>query len=506
MKNVSRIILAAVMVLFVLASMSVPGIAADTGSITITNTNEAVSMLGHTYKAYKIFDVTYNEAKTDYDYTLAEPFNAFFQALQDENKLPASLGEDLSARAYSYVAALSNDADRQKFARDIYAAAGDAAGSVTATDANSAVIDNLDTGYYLVYDEGVENPDEASNAQKAIANIALTTTNPDAEILLKASVPTIEKKITGVSDDASNDVSAQGEERVSANLGQHVGFQIDSIVPDLTNYSNYIYKVTDTMTDGLTPDQNVVVTIGSDDVTADCQITYNGQITTVSVPFNTLKEYQKDTAIAITYSATVNANAEVYPSTTANSNAAELEYSSNYSDDTIKETTPPSNVNVYVFTLDVTKVNAKGEKLQGAEFLLKGPGNQNIPVTFDSNTGKYTVSTTLDATPENATVVSDANGKIIIDGVGEGLYTLTETKAPDNYNLLKNPVEFNVVATYNDDGVCTGVSGNTATVVNKAGGILPTTGGMGTYLFIAGGAVLMVVAVVLVSRKKKSEA
>lgn len=499
MKKISRILIATVLAMFILVSMSAPSFAEDTGTITITNSNEAVSMNGHTYKAYKIFDVTYNNEKTDYDYTIAEPFDTYFESLN----LPASLGEDLDARAYSYVAAISGDEDLQAFAREIYESAGEAAGSVTSTSATSAVIEGLAPGYYLVYDEG-NNSADATNAEKAIANVALTTADPDAEIILKASVPTIEKKITGVSDDASNDSAAQGEDRVSAQFGQHVGFQIDSIVPDLTGYTNYVYKVTDTMTEGLTPDQNVKVTIGSDDVTDDCEIVYNGQVTTVSVPFDTLKEYDVDTPIAITYSAKVNADAEVYPSVTANSNEAELEYSTNIKDETIKETTPPSNVNVYVFTLDITKVNADNEVLPGAKFVLKDSADNFIPVALDS--GRYAVSDTLEANEENATVISDSNGKIYIDGVSEGTYTLTEIEAPENYNLLKEPVELTVTATYNDDGECTGVSGNTATVVNKAGGILPSTGGIGTYIFLAGGAVLMVTAVALASKKKKSEA
>ena len=499
MRNISKIILAALLAMLVIVSMSAPSFAEDTGTITITNSNEAVSMNGHTYKAYKIFDVTYNNEKTDYDYTVAEPFDTYFESLN----LPASLGEDLDARAYAYVAAISGDEDLQAFARDIYESAGEAAGSVTSTSATSAVIEGLAPGYYLVYDEG--NPTATDNAEKAIANVALTTADPDAEIVLKASVPTIEKKITGVSDDASNDSAAQGEDRVSAQLGQHVGFQIDSIVPDLTGYTNYIYKVTDTMTEGLTPDQNVKVTIGSDDVTSDCNITYNGQVTTVAVPFDTLKEYDADTPIAITYSAKVNADAEVYPSATANSNEAELEYSTNITDETIKETTPPSNVNVYVFTLDITKVNADNEVLPGAKFVLKDSADNFIPVALDG--GRYVVSDTLEANEENATVISDSNGKIYIDGVSEGTYTLTEIEAPENYNLLKEPVELTVTATYNEDGECTGVSGNSATVVNKAGGILPSTGGIGTLIFTASGAaVMLMAAVILVSKKRKSEA
>ncbi len=496
MKKTAKTIFAAVLAILVLATMIVPGFAA-TGSITITNSNDAVSMNGHTYKAYKIFDVTYNTEKTVYDYKIAPAFVAYFESLN----LAASLGEDLDARAYSYVSSISGDAALQAFAKEIYNYKGDAAGSVTATNANSAVIPNLETGYYLVYDEGSAAP--GNNAEKAIANIALTTTDPNATIVLKASVPTIDKKITGVADAASNSASASGEDAVSATINQHVSFQIDSIVPDLTGYTNYTYKVSDTMSDALVPDQNAKVTIGSSDITSSSEIVYSGQTMTVTIPFAVLKTYAKDTPITITYSARVSANASIYPDGTGNSNEATLEYSNNVDDLTIKDTTPPSEVHIYLFSIDVTKVNDKNEKLPGAKFVLKDSANNYIPLTLSS--GRYKVSDTLAATEANATVVSDANGKIYIDGLAEGTYTLTETEAPATYNLLKDPVTITIAATYDADGNCTGVSGNTKTVVNKAGGLLPSTGGMGTVIFTAVGVSVMLAAVLLLVIKRRKE-
>ena len=84
MKNKVRIIAAAVLTLFVLFSMSIPSFAVDGGSITINNTNEAVSMKGHTYRAYKIFDVVYDATSGNYDYTIAAPFGTYF----DSKNLP----------------------------------------------------------------------------------------------------------------------------------------------------------------------------------------------------------------------------------------------------------------------------------------------------------------------------------------------------------------------------------------------------------------------------------
>jgi len=504
MKKTSKILIVTVISLFMLFSMMVPGFAAGTGTITITNSNDAVSMNGHTYKAYKIFDVTYDAVANTYDYTIATPFVPYFTSLN----LDASLGEDLDARAYSYVSSKTGDAQLQAFAKSLYddfikTNSIAHSGQVTSTSATTATINGLDNGYYLVYDAG--NASAANNAEKAIANIALTTASPDATIVLKASVPTIDKKITGVEDAATNDASATGSNGVSAAIGQHVGFQIDSIVPDLTNYTTYTYKVTDTMSAGLVPDQNVKVMIGTDNVTDQSTIVYEGQKTTITIPYAVLSNgYAKDTPITITYSAKVSANANVYPSsTTPNSNEAELEYSNDVDDLTSSETTPSESVKVYLFSLDITKVNDKDAKLQGAEFTLKDNAGNYIPVTLSG--GRYKVSDTLAATAENATVVSDANGKVYIDGLAAGTYTLTETKAPATYNLLKDPVTITVTATYNADGTVASVTGNTKTVVNKAGGLLPSTGGMGTVIFTVCGAVIMLAAVLLFAFKRREK-
>ena len=513
MKNKTRIILAALLALVMVFSVSVLSLAANNGTITIKNENEAVSMAGHTYSAYKIFDVTYTvegDNKSDYDYTLVEPYKTYFQNRTD---LPA--GEDLDAQAYNLIANLADDDARQAFAKDLLAVTGAAAAGTTDVittegTAQIAVIRNLAPGYYLVYDEGGD-PNTQVAAEKVVAALALTTADPDAEIDLKASVPTVEKTITGVSDDATATASANGETEISAQINQHVGFQINSNVPDLTGYTNYIYKVTDVMTEGLTPDKNVKVVIGSTDVTADCQITYTDaeRKTVIVIPFSVLHQstFPADTPITITYSAKVNADASIYPDGTGNGNTATLEYTNNFSDELITDTTPESQVKVYLFSLDITKVNSKNEPLAGAQFVLKDAAGKCVPVALDSNTGRYKVSATLEANDENATVTSDADGKIYVDGIAAGDYTLTETVAPEGYNKLKKDVEINVTATYKDDGTVDEVDGNVISVVNRSGSLLPTTGGIGTYLFTFGGAALMIAAIAfLVIRKKKETA
>ena len=103
------------------------------------------------------------------------------------------------------------------------------------------------------------------------------------------------------------------------------------------------------------------------------------------------------------------------------------------------------------------------------------------------------------------------NGKFVIAGLDADTYYLEETKAPDGYNRLKEPV--NVVITANSASgktvTATITYNETATgtvrIENQTGVELPSTGGIGTTVFYVIGGLLMGVAVVLlVTRKKMS--
>ena len=111
-------------------------------------------------------------------------------------------------------------------------------------------------------------------------------------------------------------------------------------------------------------------------------------------------------------------------------------------------------------------------------------------------------------------------GDINIKGLdAETKYYLYEIAAPEGYNKLTEPVEFTISAAYNEDGsalqegkptISVG-NGTTSTelkvTVENSSGNLPSTGGMGTKLFYTIGGILMAgAAIVLVVRKRRSDA
>ena len=130
--------------------------------------------------------------------------------------------------------------------------------------------------------------------------------------------------------------------------------------------------------------------------------------------------------------------------------------------------------------------------------------------------------------PEGSAVITSPDGGVIvIKGVDNANYTLTETKAPNGYNLLENPVNVTPVATDMTETNTTiyldaegnvvaeeGASVTTVTitsdipatavaVLNQAGTLLPSTGGMGTtVIYVVGAALVIGAGIVLVVRRR----
>lgn len=92
--------------------------------------------------------------------------------------------------------------------------------------------------------------------------------------------------------------------------------------------------------------------------------------------------------------------------------------------------------------LQVQKVNERGEPLAGAEFLLEwsSDGKTWIPITYtDSAVPQIGASTT--AGIKNGKLITGNTGLIEFTGLYPTLsYRLTETNAPDGYQLLSKPV------------------------------------------------------------------
>ena len=131
-----------------------------------------------------------------------------------------------------------------------------------------------------------------------------------------------------------------------------------------------------------------------------------------------------------------------------------------------------------------------------------------------SSTAPYDIATADQITAgEHITYVIEL-GDTTIAGFGEHDYYLYETKAPNGYNLLAEPVKFTFHTsatmdlltdpawiTLNDSA--TQLTGMNFDIANNSGATLPETGGIGTTLFYVIGALLVVGAGVLLVTKKR---
>ena len=208
---------------------------------------------------------------------------------------------------------------------------------------------------------------------------------------------------------------------------------------------------------------------------------------------------------------------------------------------------------VGVQTWDFEKVTSgTGDyyKLKDGTYTEKDPIQPEEGVTtgtvdkYESQTKDYKKATTptvkWEEKEENVEITGTVgeDGVLRFDGLGEGTYFIKEIKAPNGYNILKERIKveitcveptitlgnekatWNYTITYVDDNgnkvdnidVITGnvtENGGTdnriaITVVNNAGTLLPSTGGIGTTIFYAAGIILMAGAVFFVVRRKRA--
>ncbi|WP_418968289.1 SpaA isopeptide-forming pilin-related protein [Catenibacterium sp.] len=171
--------------------------------------------------------------------------------------------------------------------------------------------------------------------------------------------------------------------------------------------------------------------------------------------------------------------------------------------------TEERETNTYTWGIPVFKYTGNDEALAGAKFILSTKENpsEEDALKFTNEGDKYRYATTGGDTE----LVSSADGMININGLQSGTYYLKETKAPDGYNTLKDPIKIVVEGDETTGKRVIKVDKNgDATIVDKVkvqnnkGSILPSTGGMGTTLIYVVGSILVLASgIVLFSKRKE---
>lgn len=498
MKHMLAVLLTVIMTL----AMTTTAFAAGTqkGNLTVkVNANNTLE--GQTIKVYKLFDLTVSGDK--YAYTVNETYKTAIAAALG---LPAeSTSKALYEKLTTYTA---NSTDIQKFADDFTAAALTEGTAETATSGKLGKVDShkfegLDYGYYLVYQTGT----------KEIQSSLVSVDKANAEVNLKGEAPSITK-------------TANTE---TVEIGQVVTYTITGTIPDTTGYNEYVYKIKDTLTNGLDfvkdADGTAVdapaaypVSVQIDTQNATTQnatLSGEGNRTMELNLSQWIRDNQvhKGTGFTVTYYAKVNQNAVVQTN-----NKAELEYGNN-SNDTTKGN--PVVVTTPTYPLDIKKTDTKGTLLAGAKFRLykneedaKAANDNAIKVT--GSDGSYTVAeeqkTESNMDMDTKATEIDAGYNLRLNGLSAGTYWLVEKEAPAGYNKLTAPIKVTITQNEKNKLEWTVSKDNVLEddkiigVENTTGTILPGTGGMGTILFTVVGIalVLIIAASFVISRRKRA--
>lgn len=474
MKKLASLLLAMIMVF----AMSATAFAAE------------ADLSGHTYNAYQIFEGTQAENES----ALGEidwGDGVDGEKLLIELKKNTAFANCTSAEAVAEVLATYGDKSEgaEAFAKVAY--------KFIIEGKGKNIGDSLEAGYYLVVDETTFE-DGATNTAVNLALLQLTKKG-QFTIENKTDVPEVVKKVKDTNDTAGT--TTDWQDSADYDIGDEVPFQLTAtLASNVTDYDTYKVVFHDTLSAGLDyKEGSVVVKMGNQDVTSYFTPTESNGTLTISC--ENVKKFgaTNSSVIVVEYIAFLDTDAVI--GSAGNPNTVYLEYSNNPNwngEGTPTGKTPTDKVIVFTYKLDVNKVDENQNPLAGAEFKLE----KFVNGAWVEVVNKLTLDTT-------GTIFT-------FTGLDDGQYKLTETKAPNGYNI-GSPLEFVITAEHNvtaDEPTLISLTGDKVTgtastgtllttVINQKGATLPETGGMGTTLFyVAGFAMMITAAGAFVARRR----
>ena len=431
-----------------------------------------------------------------------------------------------------------------------------------------AKAENLDLGLYLVVETKV--PEMVTSTCNPFFISLPMTSGDGGSWLYDVTVypknltgdPTLDKTLRENKDDTgkhngSASITDGYAATGTASDGDIVDYQIVSILPSITSASTYLtcYTFVDTLSKGITYNKNdVVLEFFSDAACTDKIATWRegeGKFTvtystvdtgeskmTIAMTAEGLKEINtskavyaessmvnsgySDCTLRITYAATVSSSADVVYGDNGNPNEVVLTWKRTSQDsyDTLKDA-----AKVYTYGLELTKLFSDGKgDFSKVQFVMQNKTDgYYLKAKLDETAGIYYVIDHV-ADKKDATrfvpVSGDGKGKIIVKGLEDDEYTITEIKTADGYTLLKNAIT--VVITRNEGSAYATVDGNQVnmltdngsanalaplSVVNTSGFDLPATGDRGVWMYGLAGILLMAgsAACIIFATRKKSK-
>ena len=436
--------------------------------------------------------------------------------------------------------------------------------TMTETDATGHTsASNMEQGLYLVAETRVPE-NVTSTCNPFFVSLPMTTIdgaawNYDVTVCPKNQTgnPTLDKTVreaknsTGKNTGSLTDIKDGYAHTATASVGDTVDYQIISTLPTITSKASSLseYTYADTLSKGIRYNKNdVVIEFFKDAGCTDKIATWDensGKFTVAYDTANTMTIRMTDTGLAeineaatvytdsvkrgysdctmrLTYAATLTADAKM--GDTDNPNEVELTWrrTNNTYFDTLKDC-----CHVYTYGIDVLKrFSDNGGNLRNVKFRLHND-TDDCYIIAEQKDGVYYAKGFAPKKSDATTFVPNGRGHIVVKGLEDDTYSLTEITTDKGYVLLKDAVK--IVITTKENGACekcgtklltasatvngkdvTMTDGNAIaplTVINNPGFDLPKTGGYGTWMFTIGGMALLGAAafIVIRSRKHKNE-
>ena len=437
--------------------------------------------------------------------------------------------------------------------------------AMTETDATGHTsASDMEQGLYLVVETRVPE-NVTSTCNPFLVSLPMTTIdgaawNYDVTVYPKNQTgnPDLEKTVreaknsTGKNTGSLTDIKDGYEHTATASVGDVVDYQIISTLPTITSKASSLseYTYVDTMSKGIKYNKNDVVieffkdagctdkiatwdessgkfTVAYDDTanTMTIKMTETGlsEINeAAAVYIDSVKRGYSDCTMRLTYAATLTADAKM--GDTDNPNEVELTWrrTNNTYFDTLKDC-----CHVYTYGIDVLKqFSDNGGNRRNVKFKLHND-TDDCYIIAEQKDGMYYAKGITSKKSDATTFIPNSSGHIVVKGLEDDTYSLTETATDKGYILLKDAVK--IVIKTAENGQCeqcgtklltasatvngkdvTMTDGNAIvplTVVNNPGFDLPKTGGYGVWMYTVGGVLLLGAAafIVIRSRKHKNE-
>lgn len=562
MKNTKRFFaMAAALTLAACAAAPVTmNVSAEATANTVSFTGEVKAGVTHNYSAYKIFNGTVEgDNLTNISFAKANGFDAFLAALKADTTIGSKFASaGTVAEVANVLSGFSDKSDDAKAFADFVATHATLL-AAPVTGQGSLTLDS--DGYYVIIETGATSGNDYARTSYILTQY---DASKGAEITVKSAAPTVDKQVYDNDDKAATgDNNGWGE---SADHAINESFQMKLIatIPDDKDFAAYkAYKVAfhDTYNKGITFESIASVTVAGKPVAdTDYQakvvqsdgekgkagtldITINDIVPAITAAGSKLGTDEIKVEVIYNvhlneYAATVNASASGLSTSYDNVNGVYLEYSNNPNwngsgtaapgedtpgDDESTGKTPEDYVWVFTYESNNNKVDDANKPLTGAKFQIKN--GDTVIKLVDKGNGEYVVadqslalSTSEGASPKivDTMVSTGTDAKFNIKGLDAGTYTLVETEAPKGYKVAADTV-FHISATHAeqtsnaekaDVTLATG-EGNSLNhkIVDSSSSKLPSTGGMGTTLFVLGGGCMAGLAgIYLISKKRAKDA